>query len=290
MAEKVRKRNFTIDQYLNQWIPRPPWAYFPYPVSHFLGHRSSLQRDPGHLIAVLWATLGVFVGIVIIEITNQYIPYFRSHGTPLIIGSFGAAAVLEFYAIESPLAQPRNAVLSQIFASVIGVGVRKLFETFAGSHDLMWLGGSVSCAVATAVMALTGTVHPPAGATALLAVVDSDIAAMGWFLLPVIILGCVLMQGVALLLNNIQRRFPIYWWSPDQVGDRWSDGKNHSSRSCTDKDMEVTDISRSSHSELGTSNDTILQLVVSKGQLYIPDTVYITPEELALLETLRERL
>lgn len=154
----------------------------------------------------------------------------------------------------------------------------------------MWLGGSVSCAVATAVMALTGTVHPPAGATALLAVVDSDIAAMGWFLLPVIILGCVLMQGVALLLNNIQRRFPIYWWSPDQVGDRWSDGKNHSSRSCGDKDMEVTDISRSSHSELGTSNDTILQLVVSKGQLYIPDTVYITPEELALLETLRERL
>lgn len=203
--------------------------------------------------------------------------------------------MLEFYAIESPLAQPRNAILGQVLASVVGVGVRKLFELGTTSRDLIWLGGPVSCALATALMALTGTVHPPAGATALLAVVDGDVAGLGWFLLPVVLLGCALMQCVALLVNNIQRRFPVYWWTPEDVGRGWiRRGKSRSPGDVEDGGSdarEKPDLSTTSHVEDGTATeDRRWQLVVTRDGVRVPDEMYITPEELTLLEALCDRL
>lgn len=207
----------------------------------------------------------------------------------------GAAAVLEFYAIESPLAQPRNAVLSQVFASIIGVAVRKLFELRAQSRDLMWLGGSLSCAATTAVMALTGTVHPPAGATALLAVVDNGVADLGWFLLPVILLGCTLMQCVALLLNNAQRRFPLYWWSPGKVGQAWKRSPNSAddiekSPNKRTASSVACDASHREHGDTSSFEGLSPQLIINRSKVEVPSDMYLTPEEMQLLEALRDRL
>jgi HPP family protein len=88
----------------------------------------------------------------------------------------------------------------------------------------------LACAAATAAMALTKTLHPPAGATALLAVVDDSSLEMGWFLIPVVQLGCILMICTALLLNNIQRRYPVYWWTAEDLGKR---GQSNT-KSCSD--------------------------------------------------------
>ncbi|KAA8629075.1 hypothetical protein SMACR_09220 [Sordaria macrospora] len=74
-------------------------------------------------------------------------------------------------------------------------------------------------------MALTGTVHPPAGATALMAVLDDKVQGLGWFLMAPVMLGCVIMLVCALLVNNIRRRFPFYWWSPEKTGGFWSGKK-----------------------------------------------------------------
>jgi CBS-domain-containing membrane protein len=63
-------------------------------------------------------------------------------------------------------------------------------------------------------MGITKTVHPPAGATALLAATDPGISRMGWFLLPFVLLCSILMLCCALVVNNIQRQFPMYWWTP----------------------------------------------------------------------------
>lgn len=134
----------------------------------------------------------------------------------------GAAAVLEFYAIESPLAQPRNAIVGHLLSAIVGVSVRKLFALSPTAiHNHLWAGGALACAAATSVMALTGTVHPPAGATALGAVVDDRLANIGWWLLPAVVLGSTLMLAVALVVNNIQRRFPVYWWTPERIGSGW---------------------------------------------------------------------
>jgi CBS-domain-containing membrane protein len=47
-------------------------------------------------------------------------------------------------------------------------------------------------------MGLTKTIHPPAGATALLCSTELAIVALGWLFLPVIILGTILILAVAL--------------------------------------------------------------------------------------------
>lgn len=49
------------------------------------------------------------------------------------------------------------------------------------------------------------------GATAILPVVDPSIRALGWYYLPIILLTSTLALVVALLFNNVQRRYPIVW-------------------------------------------------------------------------------
>ena len=77
--------------------------------------------------------------------------------------------------------------------------------------------GAVSCGIASAVMLLTGTVHPPGGASAVLAAIDPTVTAMGWYFAAVVLLGTTLMLLVGLITNNIQRQFPVYWWTPSDI-------------------------------------------------------------------------
>lgn len=78
----------------------------------------------------------------------------------------GAAAILEYQTIDSPLAQPRNAILGQVFAAIIGVGVTKLFQLSSDFDNLRWIAGALAVGLTSAFMGFTKTVHPPAGATA----------------------------------------------------------------------------------------------------------------------------
>ena len=83
--------------------------------------------------------------------------------------------------------------------------------------SLSWLASSLAAAIAIVVMQMTKTTHPPAGATALLPVVEPVINRLDWYFLPVVLLSSVLVLVVALLNNNIQRRYPVFWWAPPQL-------------------------------------------------------------------------
>ncbi|EPE02681.1 hpp family protein [Ophiostoma piceae UAMH 11346] len=238
---------FNIDKYLNRFIVPSLVKHLPSPVAHFMGYRTAPPHKIGNLIVIAWAFIGVFCGVSVVNVVNAHIPAFRADGgtTSITIGSFGAAAVLEFYAIEVPLAQPRNAVFGQVLSSLVGVAVARLFS-LAGPvrfHTLRWLAGSIACAAATAVMALTGTVHPPAGATALIAVADENIYDIGWYLVPAVLLGSILMQCIALIINNIQRRYPIYWWSPQEVGQIYKRSPSKAETTTEPEKLEPTESS-----------------------------------------------
>jgi CBS-domain-containing membrane protein len=65
-------------------------------------------------------------------------------------------------------------------------------------------------------MHLTKTLHPPGGATALIAVIGSEkIYALGYLyaIFPAGAGACIMLV-VALLVNNIPktRRYPEFWW------------------------------------------------------------------------------
>ncbi|KAF3396216.1 hypothetical protein F1880_006761 [Penicillium rolfsii] len=70
---------------------------------------------------------------------------------------------------------------------------------------------ALACRLTTAAIVLTGTVQLLVGATALLIVTHEQMAGLSWFLFPILMLVVVLMQEMALIVNNIQRRYPFYW-------------------------------------------------------------------------------
>lgn len=49
------------------------------------------------------------------------------------------------------------------------------------------------------------------GATAILPALDPSIRALGWYYLPILLLTSTLALVVALLFNNVQRRYPTVW-------------------------------------------------------------------------------
>lgn len=302
---------FDIDQYLNRFVPPPPWDILPYPIAYMLGYRKAKPRAIGNVVTVAWAFVGVFCAISIIVAVSERIPEFKSRGAPIIVGSFGAGAVLEFYAIESPLAQPRNFFFGQILAAIIGMGIAKLFLLSDDFESIRWAGGAVSCATVTSIMALTKTVHPPAGATALLAVVDDQLRQLGWFFVPVVMLNCGLMFAVALLVNNVQRTFPSYWWTLDDLR-RHRHPEKGGSTTATPKDEESNTGSSAEKNDIAAGTDTDAggvevalddggsdrtrlerdrhEIVIQRGRLVVPPHVFLMPEEVQLLEEIGNRL
>ncbi len=157
---------------------------------------------------ILWSWIGAFAGIAIVAWVNRL--FFEGTDLTMMIGSFGATAVLVYGAVRSPLAQPRNMVGGHIISAFIGVACWKLF------HQFPWLAEAAAVATAIAVMHLTRTLHPPGGATALIAVIGSpDIHKLGfWYVLMPATLGPLILLLVALLVNNIpaSRRYPEIWF------------------------------------------------------------------------------
>lgn len=156
---------------------------------------------------IFWSWLGGFFGIFSLTITNYTL--LRELNLPLLIGSFGASAVLVYGAIRSPLAQPRNLVGGHILSALIGVACYKFFT------DQLWLSASLAVSLAIVAMHITKTLHPPGGATALIAVIgDKKIHDLGFFyaIVPVGI-GAIILLIVALIVNNLpkSRHYPEYW-------------------------------------------------------------------------------
>lgn len=211
--------NFDLDRYLNPYIPHNRLYILPQPLQHFLGYRKEPQREPPALVQWVLTFIATLGGLCLVAGTFRYAPGIHRDKPPIIIASLGASAILDFNAVRSPLAQPRNAVIGHTLSAIIGVCIAKLFQlNHPFFENYQWVAGAVGCACASLVMSLTNTVHPPGGATAVLASTEANVIALGWTFIPLILLGSVLMTTVACLLNNTLRQYPVYWWTPEIVG------------------------------------------------------------------------
>jgi CBS domain-containing membrane protein len=169
-------------------------------VSRYVVYKETLIDFKEHL----WSFVGSFVGIGLIaflqsNILNQYDNLF-------LIGSFGASSVLVYGAIQSPLAQPRNLVFGHVVSACIGVTVYKVCP------DVLWLTAPLAVSLSIVLMQVTKTLHPPGGATALIAVIGSEkIKSLGYFyVISPVFSGCLILLAVALVFNNLtpNRRYP----------------------------------------------------------------------------------
>ncbi|KAF2005405.1 hypothetical protein P154DRAFT_337701 [Amniculicola lignicola CBS 123094] len=202
-----RKWNFNLDTYLNPYLPPSPLHLLPPRLSRFLGYRAHPQEDVGNVLGAWYSCLGAFCGLAVVAAVFDNTASIQRSKPPALIASFGASAVLEYNAILSPLGQPRNAILGHIFSALIGVSITKLFMLHPDFESLRWLAGAVSCGLASAAMLLTGTVHPPGGASAVMAATEPVITEMGWYFVALVAWGTVLMVAVGLVVNNLGWRY-----------------------------------------------------------------------------------
>lgn len=151
-----------------------------------------------------WSFLGSFIGIGVIAFIQSL--YLTELENIFLIGSFGATSVLVYGAIQSPLAQPRNLIGGHLISAVIGVTVYKLLP------ELIWLTAPLAVSLSIVVMQYTKTLHPPGGATALIAVIGSEkIKELGYFyVLSPVFSGVLILLIIALIFNNMtsQRKYP----------------------------------------------------------------------------------
>ncbi len=158
-------------------------------------------------IEIVWSWLGAFLGIGAVSFIHYN--YLDKSDFVMIIGSFGASAVLIYGAVQSPLAQPRNLVGGHMISAIIGVACYKFFPSTP------WLASSCAVATAIAAMHITKTLHPPGGATALIAVIGSaKVHALGYlYVLIPVGSGAFVMLVIALIINNIPRKriYPEFW-------------------------------------------------------------------------------
>jgi CBS domain-containing membrane protein len=176
-------------------------------VARYVVYRETLvdRKD------MFWSFLGAFLGIALIGLLQHY--WLDARDNLFLIGSFGASAVLIYGHTQSPLAQPRNLAGGHVLSAVVGVCIRYLVPW----PEWQWLACALAVSVSIVAMQVTKTIHPPGGATALIAVIGSkQIKDLG-FLYPLcpVASGVAIMLGVAVLVNNIpdNRRYPKgKWW------------------------------------------------------------------------------
>lgn len=151
-----------------------------------------------------WSFVGSFIGIGLIGWIQS--AYLSEHDNLFLIGSFGASSVLIYGVIQSPLAQPRNLIGGHLVSALIGVSIYQIMP------DMVWLTAALAVSLSILAMQYTKTLHPPGGATALIAVTGSDqIKELGyWYVLFPVLTGVAILLLVALFVNNLTplRKYP----------------------------------------------------------------------------------
>ncbi|MBL4837516.1 MAG: HPP family protein [Kordiimonadaceae bacterium] len=151
-----------------------------------------------HYAQILWSWFGAASGIAIVALVADV------SGHPLLMAPLGASAVLAFAVPESPLAQPRNIVGGHLSTTIVGLLVLGLFGA-------SWWAAGLAVATAIAVMQITRTVHPPAGANPL--VVLAVGAGWEYVILPVLVSTVMLTVWAYVFHNFVARRqYPTYWF------------------------------------------------------------------------------
>lgn len=164
-----------------------------------------------HDIAYIF--LLIFVGMVACLAPHYGAVAMGATDAPLILISSAASALLIYGAPQSPLAQPRNVIAGHMLGAIVGVGLREAILPRSPPYTVLPVG-ALAVALSTALMLTAGVLHPPGGATALIAVVGVGVTNAGWMwvLNPVLVTALILV-AIALVFNNLlaNHRYPLYW-------------------------------------------------------------------------------
>jgi CBS-domain-containing membrane protein len=168
-----------------------------------LDQLKGLPRAPQPAIPAreLWITfIGSIVGIGITAAMAF------KWNCPMLLGPFGATAVLVYGAYKAPLAQPRNVMLGHFLGALMGVAVYDFF-------GLTWWSLALGVTLTIIFMMATYSMHPPAGATAYVAIQTGGLGVGYTYILNPVLLGAFVLLLTAVIINKAGKRdYPSSWW------------------------------------------------------------------------------
>ncbi len=126
------------------------------------------HQPPVSIKAAVFAGIGAALVIAMLALSTDALGY------SLLMAPFGASCVLLFGAPAAPLSQPANVIGGHILSATIGLALH-----FAVPGSFVVAGMAVG--VAVAAMMVLRIVHPPAGATTLVAY----LTATSWLFLAI---------------------------------------------------------------------------------------------------------
>ena len=140
---------------------------------------------------VLISSLGAFLCIFLIAYFNSV-----DETNIWLIPPFGASLVLVMAVHDSPLAQPRNVFFGHILSASSGV---LLFYLLGNSP----ISISLALLLAIILMMITKTIHPPAGANPIIAILGAK--SFEFVIMPVAT-GALFIVIFAFVYNKIWKR------------------------------------------------------------------------------------
>lgn len=147
--------------------------------------------------------VGGFVAIAAVLLTSQQV--LGLTGVFALVASTGASTVLLFAVPHGPLSQPWPLLGGQTISAVIGV-------TCAAHLGPTTVAAAAALGLSLCAMHLLRCVHPPGGASALVAVLGGEaVRALGYsFVVRPVLLNAGTLLVVALVFNNLfgWRRYP----------------------------------------------------------------------------------
>ncbi|MFN3402813.1 MAG: HPP family protein [Cytophagaceae bacterium] len=158
-----------------------------------LKEASSVGRSVN--LQLLWTFLCSFIGIGAIAWLNY--TFLEVKDYVFLIGSFGASAVILYASPGSPFAKPRNLFGGHLISAFIGVTISILCP------EPLWFSSGLAVSSAIVIMQMTKTIHPPGGATALIAIIGSEkIKSLGFFYLISPVLSGILILFLTFTLGR----------------------------------------------------------------------------------------
>lgn len=137
--------------------------------------------------------LGALISIGLIGWLAAYLP----GNWVLLVGSFGASAVIVFSLPRAKTAQPKALFFGNMFGVLVGLSVVSFIPLEP------WFLAALAVSGAIAIMGLTHTVHPPGGAAALIAVLGIPGLGNQWYLAVGVFVGATILYLTAMVIHNL---------------------------------------------------------------------------------------
>lgn len=174
------------------------------PKGHYSIHLLSKMKGKGRsplkvnskdaFTGLIGGFLTIFTLVILTNMTS----------TAWLMAPFGASCVLAFGAWNAPLSQPRNIIGGHLVSTLVGLICFHLF----GNEP--WVIG-LAVGLSIALMMMTKTTHPPAGADPLVVI----LGAYTWsYLVSPVLIGTLIIVFFALIINNFRsdREYPTFWY------------------------------------------------------------------------------